>query len=70
MKTSTLLKTSIVGTIVVAICCFTPALVILLGALGLAAWTGYLDMVLIPALVLLIGLTIYAFIQYDKTSQS
>lgn len=66
METSTLLKTSIIGTIVVAICCFTPALVILLGAIGLAAWTGYLDVVLMPALILFIGLTIYAFIRKDR----
>jgi len=68
MKTATLLNTSIAGSILVAICCFTPALVILLGAVGLAAWTGYLDMVLIPALILFIGLTVYAFIRHDRES--
>ncbi|MDQ6994708.1 MAG: mercury resistance system transport protein MerF [Mariprofundaceae bacterium] len=70
MNPSTLLKTSILATIVAAICCFTPALVILLGAVGLATWTGYLDMILIPALVLFIGLTIYAFMQHDKALKS
>jgi mercuric ion transport protein len=32
------------------ICCVTPVLVIALGAVGLAAWTGGLDLVLLPAL--------------------
>jgi len=54
------LKASIIGTVLVALCCFTPILVILLGTLGLAALTGYLDYVLLPALVFFIVLTGYA----------
>lgn len=49
-KTNMILKTGIVGSVVAAICCFTPLLVILLGVLGLGAVTGYLDYVLLPAL--------------------
>lgn len=56
----TLLRVSIIGTILVALCCFTPVLVILLGVVGLSALTGYLDYVLLPALAIFIGLTIYA----------
>lgn len=56
----TLLRVGVIGTILVALCCFTPILVILLGAVGLAAFTGYLDVVLLPALVIFIGLTIDA----------
>jgi mercuric ion transport protein len=41
-------------------------LVVLLGALGLAAVTGYLDYVLLPALAFFIGLTVYAFWQKKK----
>jgi mercuric ion transport protein len=55
-----LLRIGIVGTAIVALCCFTPVLVLLLGAVGLAALTGYLDYVLFPALAFFIGLTIYA----------
>jgi len=55
-----LLRVSVIGTVLVALCCFTPVLVILLGAVGLAALTGYLDYVLLPALVFFIGLTCYA----------
>jgi mercuric ion transport protein len=66
MKTSTLLKTGLVGTMLAALCCFTPALVILLGAIGLSAWVGHLDAVLLPALVIFMALTIYALIRKDK----
>lgn len=55
-----LLKVGIIGTIIVALCCFTPILVILFGAIGLAAIVGYLDIVLFPALGIFILLTIYA----------
>lgn len=66
MKKSTLLKTGIFGTAIAALCCFTPVLVILFGAVGLAAWAGYLDYVLMPALIFFIGLTLYAYSRKDK----
>ncbi|WP_291752365.1 mercury resistance system transport protein MerF [Limnobacter sp. UBA6514] len=59
-NSKTLLRVSVIGTVLVALCCFTPILVVLLGTLGLAALTGYLDYVLLPALVFFIGLTCYA----------
>ena len=60
MSNKTLLTTGIVGTIIAALCCFTPVLVVLLGVVGLSAFTGYLDMVLLPALGFFLLLTIYA----------
>lgn len=59
-KDATLLRTGIIGTVVAALCCFTPVLVIFLGAVGLSALTGYLDIVLVPALIFFVGLTAYA----------
>lgn len=56
----TLIRVGVVGTVVAALCCFTPVLAVLLGAVGLAALTGYLDYVLIPALVVFLCLTLYA----------
>ena len=56
----TLVRTGLVGTVLVALCCFTPILVILFGVVGLSALTGYLDYVLLPALAIFISLTIYA----------
>ena len=55
-----LLKIGIVGTVVAALCCFTPVLVILFGVVGLSAVVGYLDIVLLPALGVFIMLTLYA----------
>jgi mercuric ion transport protein len=50
----------IIGTAVAALCCFTPVLVVLLGAVGLAAAIGWLEHVLFPALVAFAGLTAFA----------
>lgn len=60
MDNRTLLRTGVAGTVVAALCCATPALVILLGAVGLSAWVGWLDYAVIPALVVFLGITIYA----------
>ena len=60
MTEKTLLGVGIVGTLVAALCCFTPILVILLGAVGLSAMLGWLDYVLLPALAVFIGITVYA----------
>jgi len=57
---TTLLRVSLIGSVIVALCCFTPILVILLGVVGLSAITGYLDFVLLPALAIFLGLTVYA----------
>ena len=50
-----LIATGIVGTVIAALCCFTPVLVVLLGAVGLSAWLGWLDYVLLPALAFFVG---------------
>ncbi len=60
MQKNTLLKVGVAGSLLAALCCFTPLLVVLLGVLGLATWVGYLDVVLLPILFLFLGLTIYA----------
>lgn len=57
-----LVITGIVGTVITALCCFTPVLVVLFGAIGLAALVGYLDFVLFPLLgVFLILLVVGLF---------
>lgn len=60
MNNAKLLRTGIIGAVIVALCCFTPALVILLGVIGLSALTGYLDYVLFPALAIFLGIAGYA----------
>lgn len=62
----TLMRVGVVGTLLVALCCVTPILVILFGVVGLSALTGYLDYVLLPALIIFIGLTIYAVRRKQK----
>lgn len=59
-KTNRLLGVGIAGTVIAALCCFTPVLVVLLGAVGLSAMVGWLDVVLLPALAFFVGLTVYA----------
>ena len=59
MKDATIVKTGVVGSVIAAICCFTPVLVIALGAVGLSAWLGWIDYVLFPALALFLGMTAY-----------
>jgi mercuric ion transport protein len=66
MNDKTLLGIGIGGTVVAALCCFTPILVVLLGAVGLSAALGWLDYVLFPALAFFIGLTIYAVYRRQK----
>lgn len=66
-KRRRLLQVGIVGSIVAALCCFTPILVLLLGAVGLSAALGWLDYVLLPALAGFLGLTAYALIARRRT---
>ncbi len=66
MEDKKLLGTGIIGTVIVALCCFTPLLVVLLGIVGLSAALGWLDYVLLPALAFFIGLTIYAVYRRQK----
>ncbi len=58
-----LLRIGIIGTVIAALCCFTPLLVVLLGVVGLSAWVGGLDYVLFPALAVFIGITVYALVR-------
>ena len=60
MNDKKILQFGIFGTIIAALCCFTPVLVVLLGVVGLSAAIGYLDYVLFPALAFFVLLTIYA----------
>lgn len=62
-----LLQIGIVGTVIAALCCFTPVLVILFGAVGLSAAVGYLDIVLLPSLAIFLVITGYALWKRSKT---
>lgn len=66
MSDKKLLCTGAAGSAIAALCCFTPALVILLGVVGLSAWLAWLDYVLLPALVFFLGLTGYALMRLRR----
>ena len=65
-----LLITGIVGAIIAALCCFTPVLAVLFGIVGLSALLGWLDVVLLPALAVFIGLTIYALWRRQRNARN
>lgn len=60
MNNRNLLVGGVVGSVIAALCCFTPVLIVLLGAVGLSALVGYLDYVLLPALIIFVLITLYA----------
>ena len=68
--TDRLLKIGIIGSAVAAVCCFTPLLVVLLGAIGLSGVIGNLDYVLLPALVIFLAITGYALWKRKQTARS
>lgn len=56
MKDRALITTGAIGTVVAAICCATPILAVLLGAVGLAAWAAKADYIAFPVLLISLGL--------------
>jgi mercuric ion transport protein len=56
-----------VGTAVVALCCFTPLLVIVLGLVGVSFLTPYLDYVLLPALAVLLVVTVVSYLKWKQS---
>ena len=68
--TDGLLKIGIIGSVVAAVCCFTPLLVVLLGAIGLSGAVGILDYVLLPALVIFLAITGYALWKRKQTASN
>ena len=61
-----LVTASFAGAALIALCCFTPILVGLLGFVGLGAVTGYLDYVLLPALAGFLGLAVYGLLRRTR----
>ena len=65
-----LLRVGIAGSVIAALCCFTPLLVVLLGVVGLSALAGWLNVVLLPALVLFLTITAWALIRRHGRKES
>ena len=58
-----LIGTGVAGATLSLLCCVTPALALLLSAIGLTAFVAKLDYVLIPAFVAFIALAIFALVR-------
>ena len=56
MRDRTLITAGAIGVVLAAICCMTPLLIVMFGAVGLTAWVARADYVLIPTLVLCLAL--------------
>ena len=67
MNDKRIMITGFIGAAIAALCCFTPILVILLGAVGFSSFTSYLDFVLLPALCIMIALSVVSFLQWHKS---
>jgi mercuric ion transport protein len=67
MNDKKFLRSGAWGTAITALCCFTPALVVLLGFAGLSAFGGRLDYGLFPMLFAAMGLVAYAFYLRART---
>ena len=51
----------VIGAALACLVCLTPLAVVSLGALGLSAWAGYLDVALLPVLAAFLALAIYRY---------
>ena len=66
MAQTRLLATGIIGFIVSMLGCVTPVLVALLAALGISGNMGWLDYVLLPAMMIFAALAVYAIVSRKR----
>lgn len=69
-RTNRLLKVGIIGTVITALCCFTPVLLVLFGVLGLAGIVGRLDHVPFPLLGVFILLLVVGTVRFSSRPTS
>jgi len=65
-----LLRAGGAASVIVAVCCFTPLLVVVLPAIGLAAWLAWLDYVLLPLLAISLAVTAVAGLRLYRQRKS
>lgn len=71
MTNKKLFNTGCTGSVVAALCCFSPILAIGLGAIGLSAWLGWIDYVLFPVMFASLGLVAYSlYLRADNAGPS
>jgi mercuric ion transport protein len=49
----------LIGAALSCLACLTPLAALALGAVGLGAWAGHMDAILLPSLVLFIAVAVY-----------
>jgi mercuric ion transport protein len=52
---------AVIGAALSCLACLTPIAILALGALGVGAWTGHLDAVLLTALIVFVALALYRY---------
>jgi mercuric ion transport protein len=67
MSSNKLIWTGVAGSVIAAICCFTPALVVLLGAIGFSAWLAWADKLLLPAAAAFIAIAALGFYRLRRS---
>lgn len=68
---TTLLRRGLIGSVVAAICCFTPILVVIVAGVGLSAIVGWLDYALFPMLFASLAVVAYAlWLQVGRPGRS
>jgi len=60
MSEDKLLRRGLIGSVIAAICCFTPLLVVVVAGAGLSAIVGWLDYALFPMLFASLGVVAHA----------
>ena len=55
------LALDVIGAVLACLSCLTPFAVVALGAIGLSAWAGHLDIVVLPALAVFVALVVYRY---------
>ena len=56
----------VIGAALTCLACLTPALVLLLGTIGLGTLTGRLDLIVFPLLIGFAGLALYRYRQVRR----
>ena len=51
----------VIGTALTCLACLTPVAVLVLGAIGLGAWTRRLDLILVPLFLGFVVLVVYRY---------
>ncbi len=62
------LALGIIGAALSCLACLTPVVLLALGAIGLGAWTGHLDAVLLLMLVGFVALVVYRYWSTRRTT--